>query len=125
MSTTEGKAPSPSRSKSVPSKADPPPINRYGNGNVNRSLLLLEKVKPLPLMDRKRHCGPKLNTQQRLFGPSTSVKSSPKRSDTFKSSIFDATPPKSPAKTPKKQIPVAIRNPITGEIKMPASIATN
>uniref|UniRef100_A0A915D2G0 Uncharacterized protein n=1 Tax=Ditylenchus dipsaci TaxID=166011 RepID=A0A915D2G0_9BILA len=70
-----------------------------------------------------RRCGPKLNTQDRLFGPVTPAHKKEKVSDTFKSSIFDNTPPKSPAKTPKKTVPVLQRNPITGEQKIPEKIS--
>uniref|UniRef100_A0A0N5BX00 TPX2_importin domain-containing protein n=1 Tax=Strongyloides papillosus TaxID=174720 RepID=A0A0N5BX00_STREA len=113
---------SPTRSKSVPSKAVTCP---EGLSNIYQKLLHLEKEKPEPKFDRKRHCGPKLNTQQRLFGMSCDAKPTKKLSDTFKSTIFDQTPPKSPAKTPKKQIPIASRNPITGEVKMPTKISAN
>lgn len=91
------------------------------NNDTNNSTNNLHMVAPSPT----RHCGPKLNTHQRLFGMSCDSKPVKKLSDTFKSTIFDQTPPKSPAKTPKKQIPVASRNPITGEVKMPTKISAN
>ncbi|CAD5216438.1 unnamed protein product [Bursaphelenchus okinawaensis] len=71
-----------------------------------------------------RRCAPKVNTQERLFGPTnTTPKKEKKVSDTFKSTIFTEAPPTSPARTPKKQVPVLTRNPITGEVKVPAKVA--
>ncbi|KAH7731665.1 Protein T19C3.3 [Aphelenchoides avenae] len=73
----------------------------------------------------RRHCGPKIDTKNRLFGtpePQTTPKKKKPVSDTFKSSIFDDAPPKSPARTPKKTVPVIERNPITGEVKIPPRV---
>ncbi|KAJ1368856.1 hypothetical protein KIN20_030202, partial [Parelaphostrongylus tenuis] len=45
------------------------------------------------------------NTRDRLFGTEPSKPSPKKINPTFKSTIFDAAPPTSPQRTPKKTIP--------------------
>ncbi|KAI6241042.1 hypothetical protein M3Y99_00415900 [Aphelenchoides fujianensis] len=69
-----------------------------------------------------RRNGPAANTQERLFG---SVVGSPRKikmTDTFRSQIFAASDSKPTPRTPKKAVPVLERNPVTGEVKMPAKV---
>ncbi|KAF7640064.1 hypothetical protein Mgra_00000507 [Meloidogyne graminicola] len=68
---------------------------------------------------KKKRCAPKLNTQERLFGPPAPETPKKKVINTHRSTIFDNSVPTSPARTPKKCVPIIERNPITGEIKIP------
>uniref|UniRef100_A0AC35ESH1 PEST proteolytic signal-containing nuclear protein n=1 Tax=Panagrolaimus sp. PS1159 TaxID=55785 RepID=A0AC35ESH1_9BILA len=71
---------------------------------------------------KRRHCAPKINTKDRLFGATPEQpRKVAKTTATFKSNIFGPEP-QSPAKTSKKQIPVIERNPITGEVKIPPRV---
>uniref|UniRef100_A0AC34FIS5 Uncharacterized protein n=1 Tax=Panagrolaimus sp. ES5 TaxID=591445 RepID=A0AC34FIS5_9BILA len=70
-----------------------------------------------------RHCAPKINTKDRLFGATPEQpRKAPKTNATFKSNIFGPEP-QSPAKTSKKQIPVIERNPVTGEVRVPPRVS--
>ncbi|KAE9554812.1 hypothetical protein FO519_002009 [Halicephalobus sp. NKZ332] len=69
-----------------------------------------------------RHCAPKIDTKDRLFGASNGSNQKKVRNNpTFKSALFGPDPP-SPSRTSKKQIPVIERNPITGEVKIPPRV---
>uniref|UniRef100_A0A7E4V8R6 PEST proteolytic signal-containing nuclear protein n=1 Tax=Panagrellus redivivus TaxID=6233 RepID=A0A7E4V8R6_PANRE len=69
-----------------------------------------------------RHCAPKLNTKDRLFGATPASPKIVKNTATFKSNIFGNEPPSSPAKASKKPIAVIERNPVTGEVKIPPRV---
>uniref|UniRef100_A0A914BZS3 TPX2 central domain-containing protein n=1 Tax=Acrobeloides nanus TaxID=290746 RepID=A0A914BZS3_9BILA len=72
----------------------------------------------------RRRVAPNLNTKDRLFGLNEVPRTPRKVNPTFKSTIFsETTPPSSPAKTPKKAVPILERNPITGEVKLPQKIS--
>uniref|UniRef100_A0A183C214 Uncharacterized protein n=1 Tax=Globodera pallida TaxID=36090 RepID=A0A183C214_GLOPA len=113
--------------------------NNNNNNNISNSRNRNNTLPPLPLTNGIRHrvhrsqspslfgstkkrCGPKLDTKERLFGQILPETPKKKLNDTYRSSIFSDTVPNSPAKTPKKCVPVLERNPITGEVKLPKKI---
>ncbi|VDD89453.1 unnamed protein product [Enterobius vermicularis] len=59
-------------------------------------------------MHQMKSNGPALNTKERLFGGTDDRPVTPKKklTNTYKSTIFDSSTPNSPARTPKKTIPV-------------------
>uniref|UniRef100_A0A914H0R3 Uncharacterized protein n=1 Tax=Globodera rostochiensis TaxID=31243 RepID=A0A914H0R3_GLORO len=113
--------------------------NNNNNNTSNSSRNRNNTLPPLPLTNGLRHrvhrsqspslfgstkkrCGPKLDTKERLFGQILPETPKKKLNDTYRSTIFSDTVPNSPAKTPKKCVPVLERNPITGEVKLPKKI---
>ena len=67
--------------------------------------LLPFNYKSLWISKFQRHCAPKIDTKDRLFGSNGDIQRKVRNNPTFKSAIFGQDPP-SPAKTSKKQIPV-------------------
>ena len=108
VSTTTATAPQ-QKSNGTPAAAN-------NNGN-NKDVAAPRSATASP-----RHCAPKINTKDRLFGATPEQpRKAAKTTATFKSNIFGPEP-QSPAKTSKKQIPVIERNPITGEVKIPPRV---
>lgn len=99
-------------------------IKQNGKGEFDGIFLYYQRSRsqsPPWLGPKKKRCAPKLNTQERLFG--APMPETPKKKViNHRSTIFDNSAPSSPARTPKKCVPIIERNPITGEIKIPKKI---